>query len=130
MAKSFKFPKSMGLCADRLYELRNKRLEEQKKVEALEAEEKALKAHIIDHLPRSQQTGASGKFANVRIIDKQVPQLQDIEALYGYIRKTKRTDLLQKRLNETAIKELVDAGKTPPGVTLFPVKTISLTKVS
>ena len=130
MAKPFKFPKSMGLCADRLYELRKKRLEEQKKVEAIEAEEKALKEHIIENLPKSQLTGASGKVANVKIVPKEIPQIQDIEALYGFIRKTKRTDLLQKRLNESAIKDLIDSGKTPPGVILFPTKSISLTKAS
>lgn len=129
MAKAYKFPKAMGTCADRLYELRAQRLEQQKKVDELEAEEKALKAHIIDNLPKSQLTGASGKVANVRVVNKQVPQIQDIEALYGFIRKSKRTDLLQKRINESAVNELIDMGKTPPGVVLFPVVTVSVTKV-
>ena len=33
----FKFPKQMGACADKLYELRQKRLEQQKVVDAIEA---------------------------------------------------------------------------------------------
>lgn len=129
MAKAYKFPKSMGLCADRLYELRKRRLEEQKKVEALEAEENALKAHIIDHLPKSQMTGASGKVANVKIVTKVIPQIADLELFYGYVRRSKRTDLLQKRLNDGAIKEMLDDGKKIPGITTFDAKTVSLTKI-
>ena len=129
MAKAYKFPKSMGLCADRLYELRKRRLEEQKKVEALEAEENALKAHIIDHLPKSQMTGASGKVANVKIVTKGIPQIADLELFYGYVRRSKRTDLLQKRLNDGAIKEMLDDGKKIPGITTFDAKTVSLTKI-
>jgi hypothetical protein len=130
MAKTFKFPKSMGVCADRLYELRNKRIEEQKKVDLLQAEETALKNYIIDTLPKSELSGASGKKANVKIKVKDVPQIQDIDALYTYIRRSKRSDLLQKRLNEAAITEILDSGKSVPGIGVFPVTTISLTKVS
>ena len=131
MAKTFKFPKSMGVCADRLYEIRARRLAEQKKVEELEAEERALKAHIIDNLPKSQLTGASGKIANVKIVTKTVPQIADIDKFYGYIRKTGRTDLLQKRLNETAINEILESKKNAvvPGITTFDAKGVSLTKV-
>ncbi len=129
-SKAFKFPKSMGLCADKLYELRNKRIEEQKKIDLLETEEKALKAYIIDNLPKSEQTGASGKVANVKIVTKEVPQIADLEAFYGYVRKSKRSDLLQKRLNDSAIKEMLDDGKNIPGIQTFKAITVSLTKVS
>lgn len=127
--KAFKFPKSMGVCADQLYAIRNKRIAEQKKVDELAAEESALKEHIIENLPKSQQTGASGKVANVKISTKEIPQIADLTALYGFIRRTKREDLLQKRLNEGAVKEIIDAGKMVPGVQLFKAVTVSLTKI-
>jgi len=126
--KTYKFPKSMGLCADQLYATREKRLKAQKIVDEIDAEEKALKAFIIDNLPRSQQTGASGKVANVRIVDKEIPQIADLDAFYTYLRRTKRNDLLQKRLNEGAVLEIIDSGKTVPGINMFNVKTVSLTK--
>lgn len=129
MAKKFKFPKAMGLCADKIYALRQKRIEAQKVVAAIEEEEKALKDHIIEHLPKSQQTGASGKVANVKVITKEIPQIGDLDAFYGYVRKTKRTDLLQKRLNEGAVKEILEAGKKVPGIQTFNAITLSITKV-
>ena len=129
MAKAFKFPKSMGICADRLYEIRAKRIAEQKKVDLLAEEENALKAHIIENLPKSQQTGASGKKANVKITKKDVPQIEDLSKLYGFIRKTKREDLLQKRLNEGAINEILESGKQVPGIKIFTAIGVSVTKV-
>lgn len=129
MPKAFKFPKAMGACADKIYMLRQERLKAQKIVDEIEAEEKALKVHIIDNLPKSEQTGASGQIANVRVVNKDVPVVQDLDALYEYIRKTKRTDLLQKRLNEGAINEILDAGKTVPGIGVFKAVTLSVTKV-
>jgi len=129
VAKTYKFPKSMGLCADKLYALRKKRIEEQNKVAELEAEENALKQHIIDNLPKSQQTGASGETANVKIVTKAVPVIEDLEKLYGYIRRTRRSDLLQKRLNESAVNEILDANKKIPGIGTFDKKSVSCTKI-
>ena len=77
---TYKFPKTMGACADRIYELKNKRLAMQKEVDAVEAEEKALKEHIINTLPKSETTGVAGKLARVTVVTKQVPQVKDWEA--------------------------------------------------
>ena len=72
-AAPVKFPKTLGACADRVYELRAKRLAAQKDVDAIEAEEKALKEHIINTLPKSETTGVAGKVARVTVVTKQVP---------------------------------------------------------
>lgn len=126
--KTFTFPKTMGLCADRLYELRQKRLEAQKAVDILETEEKALKAHIIDNLPKSNLEGATGKLANVRVVTKTIPTVEDWDKFYEFVRKTKRTDLLQRRPSEAAINEYLEQGKQVPGVVPFNVVSLSVTK--
>ena len=41
----YKFPKAMGACADKLFELRNKRLAMQKEVDAVAAEESSQEPH-------------------------------------------------------------------------------------
>ncbi len=127
--KAYKFPKSMGVCADQLYALRDKRIAESKKLDEMVAEESALKNHIIENLPKSEQTGASGKTANVKVVTKEIPVVENWDDFYGYVRKTKRTDLLQKRLSEGAIAEILDAGKKVPGIGTFDKVTLSLTKV-
>lgn len=128
-AAVIKIPKTIGACADRLFELKAQMSIVNKQLEALDAERKKIQEHVINELPKSNATGISGKTANVRVITADVPQVQDWEAFYGYVRKTKRTDLMQRRLSEGAIAEILDSGKTVPGVVPFTVVKISLTKV-
>lgn len=127
--KIYKFPKAMGACADKLFEIRNKRLAMQKAVDEVEAEEKALKEHIIATLPKSEASGVAGKLARVTVITKEVPQVKDWDVFYKHLVKTKSFDLMQKRLSDTAVKERWEAGKQVPGVEAFSAVTISLNKV-
>jgi hypothetical protein len=129
MSKNYRFPKGIGACADKLYTLRAKRLEAQKVVDAIEAEEKALKSYIIDTLPKSQASGVAGKIARVTVIKKEVPQVSDWAAFYKYVKRTNQFDLMQRRLTDAAIKERWADGKEIPGVTHFTAVTISLNKV-
>lgn len=125
----FKFPKAMGACADKLFELRNKRLAMQKEVDAVAAEETALKNYIIENLPKSEASGVAGKLARVTVITKQIPQVKDWDAFYKYVKKTGSFDLMQKRLTDTAIKERWEAGKEIPGVEHFNIVSVSINKV-
>jgi hypothetical protein len=125
----YKFPKAIGECADKLYELKAKRLVGQKLVDEVEAEEKALKAHIIEVLPKSEASGVAGKIARVTVVTRDEPQIADADAFHAYIVKSKRWDLMQNRLSPGGIKEIWEAGKKVPGVEPFKVVTLSLNKV-
>lgn len=125
----YKFPKALGACADKLFELRNKRLAEQKKVDEIAAEESALKNHIIENLPKSEASGVAGKLARVTVVTKQIPQVKDWDAFYKYVKKTGSFDLMQKRLTDAAIKERWEAGKEIPGVEHFNAVSVSINKV-
>ena len=122
MAKNlkYKFPKAMGACADKLYQLRQKRLDMQKLVDGIADEEKALKAHIINTLPKSEASGVAGKVARVTVVTKEEPIVKDEEAFRKYLNRTKRFDLAYKlRPSATAIRDLWDEGKEVPGVDHF-----------
>lgn len=125
----YKFPKGLGACADKLYQLKQKRLDAQKIVDAIAAEESAYKAHIIDNLPKSDASGIAGKLARVTVITKDVPQVTDWDAFYKYIVKTKDFSLLQRRVGDAAIKERWENKKEVPGVGHFNAVTISMNKV-
>lgn len=124
-----KVPKTLGACADRLYELRNKRLVLQKEAESIEEEEKALKLHIINNLPKSDASGISGKLCRVSINVKEVPQVKDWDVLYKHIIKTKSFELLQRRLSDVAVKERWNDEKEVPGVEHFSVVTVAMNKL-
>lgn len=125
----YKFPKALGACADKLYELRNKRLVMQKEVDAIEAEEKAYKEHIINTLPKSEASGVAGKFARVTVVKKTIPQVEDWDLFYKHVKKTGQFDLMQRRLTNAAIEERWEAGKEVPGVKHFDVLSVSINKV-
>ncbi len=125
----YKFPKALAACADKLYELRAKRQAAQKVADTIEAEEKAIKAHIIDNLPKSEASGVAGKLCRVTAITKEIPQLKDKEKFYAYVKKNNRFDLLQSRLSDAAVKEIWESGKEVPGVGRFNAVTLSINKV-
>lgn len=125
----YKFPKSLGGCADRLYSIRQLRLGKQKEVEALEEEERALREHIINTLPKSEASGVAGKVARVSVVTKKVPQVQDWDKLYAHVKKTGAFELLQRRVADGAVKERWDQGKEVPGVITFNATTVSINKL-
>lgn len=127
--KKFKIPKRLGACADKLYETRLARLKLQKEVEALAAEESALKEHFINTLPKSDALGVSGKLARVTIKKKEVPRVENWDKFYKYLQKTGSFELLGRRLNSAAVLERWEDGKKVPGVDHFTAVTVSMNKV-
>ena len=127
--KVYKFPKSIGSCADLLWNLQDKRRAAQKLVDIMEEEEKALRAHIIEVLPKSETTGVSGKLANVQVQTKVVGTVEDWDELWKYIFQTKSTDLIGKRLVQEAVDARWSENKVIPGVKSFNAIKLSLTKV-
>lgn len=125
----YKFPKAMGACADKLFELRNKRLAMQKEVDAIEAEEKAFKEHIIQTLPKSEASGVTGKLCRVTVVKKEVPQVKDWDAFWKGFNKSKDCDLLQRSISKAAIEARWEAGKKVAGVESFTVVSVSINKV-
>jgi len=128
-AKKIIIPKTLGACADRLYKIKDEASVLAKKAAELDAERKAIQEHVINTLPKSNATGVSGKLANVKVRTVDVPQVKDWDKFYAYIKKNNSFHLMQKRLSEGAVGEILDSGKKIPGVEPFPVVKISLNKV-
>lgn len=128
MAKPIKLPKSPAACADLLHVTRLERLKLQKEIEKLSDTEKALKEFFINSLPKGT-TGVAGKLARVQTDKKPVPQVEDWNKFYAHVLKTKDFSLMQRRVNETAVKERWEHKQEVPGVGRFNVVTVSCTKL-
>lgn len=129
-----KLPKSLAACADQLYLVRQKRLALKKEVEAMEAEEAALREHLINNLPKSAATGIAGKIARASIESKDVFQAKDWDEVHAFIVKNHKKNpgvwaLMQRRLGTEACKEMYTAGKAIPGVERIEVPVVSLNKL-
>jgi hypothetical protein len=125
----FMFPDAPGTRADILYVLREERLKLQRVCELYEKAEGALRDYFIETLPASEASGLSGTKARVQIESRPVPQVEDWPKLYAHIKKTNNFELLQRRVNEGAVKERWEDKKQVPGVGVFIAKKVSCTKI-
>jgi hypothetical protein len=134
MAKSrFKpgapIPDSIGRCADLLHEVKQLRLDMDKEVDVVRQREREIEQHIIDNLEAGEDTGAAGLQYRVQVRKKTKPKPSDWAALHDYIREHGRFDLLQKRLADKAVMDMLAEGEEVPGVERIHIPQISLTKI-
>ena len=122
-------PKTLGGCADKLYQLKEARLKIQAQVDKLAEQEKLLKDHIIKNLSKEHAEGVAGHVAKVSITRTTVATAKDWDAFYAFVKKTGDFSLMQKRLHDGACRERWDDKQKIPGVEPFQVLKVSLTKV-
>lgn len=124
----FVLPSDQGELVDLLYRARERRLEMQRETERVEKLENQIKAHFVETLS-ANSTGLAGRVARVQVETKLVPTIENSDKLFAYVKRTGAFELLQRRLNETSVKERWEAGKEVPGVAAFHAKKISCVKL-
>jgi len=125
---TIKFPKSLGDCIDKLYELRAMRLAGQKEVDRVKAEETLWSDHILNSFTKSDLKGAKGSIATAGIKHQTVYNIEDWAQYIEWVAENGAYDCLQKRLSAQAIAARFDNGVEVPGVSAFDKITLSLTK--
>lgn len=121
-------PTSLGACADLLYELRAARLELEHKIEELRAREARVRDYLVGALEAQGLTAVVGGVARAGLTTMHVGRVKDWEAFAAHLFATRDLSLLQRRLNDGALRERWDVGETVPGVEAFLVPKVSLTK--
>jgi hypothetical protein len=122
-------PDSIGRCADLLHEVKQLRLDMDKEVDVVRQREREIEEHIIQNLTAGEDTGAAGLLYRVQVKKKTKPKPTDWQALHKYIQKHGRFDLLQKRLADKAVMDMLAEGEEVPGVKRIHIPQISLTKI-
>ena len=120
----------LGPTIDRLYELREKRLELERRAKDLKSEEFSLRQEIIVLLGTAGLDKASGHNATASLKTAMMPMVTDWDLVFSYVRDNDRFDLLQKRLSTLAWRDLNEAGSLVPGTEAVEDVDISLTKSS
>lgn len=133
-----KLPKTPAAVTDLFYRTQQARYALQRQAAALEAVEKACREFLIDNLPKSEASGISGKMARSWVENKDVMQVQDWPALYGYIAAAAKRNpgvwgLLQKRISSEMAAELfadkVEGKKLTKALKKVPVPVVHLNKL-
>lgn len=122
-------PRSLGLCADEYHEVRTLRLSMEKVVKQVTDREAEIREHLISNLSKSDDTGAAGKKYRAQIVSKDVPKLNDWKALTAFVAEHDRFDLIQKRLSEKAVLDMLEQGEDVPGVEKMKIPGVSITKI-
>jgi hypothetical protein len=127
--KAYKWPKTLAGKADLYYTLREKRLAAEKAIALVEEEEKALKADLINSIPKSEATGVAGKLARVSVTSKKTPQVKDWVAFHAYVKKNDAFDMMGKTIKKEAIEDRLEKGVKMPFIEMFNVLSLSVGKV-
>lgn len=122
-------PRTPGECADLLYRTREARLAVQRQIDKLSKAESKLQEYFIETLPKSSSTGLAGRVARVQIEMRTVPTVEDWAKFYAHVKRTGEFELLQRRLNEGAVRERWEEGEKVEGVGTFNAKKVSCTKL-
>lgn len=127
--KATTLPKTLALCADRLYQLKALKSEAQKVVDGYESEYQALKAHLIASLPKSDASGVAGKTCRVGVVVKLIPTIADWDKFTAYVAKNKAWDLIHRRVSTAACAARWDDGKKVDGIAQESILDLSVHKV-
>lgn len=126
---SVEFPKSLGECIDKMYALRTERLNAQKLVDAMKAEEGLYEEHILTTFTKVALNGAKGNVATAGVKHSTVYNITDWDAFLADVKKKKAWDCLQKRLSTTAVAARFDNNKALAGIEIFQKISLTLNKV-
>jgi hypothetical protein len=122
-------PTGIGEMADEYSEVRNERLRIEKVAAGVKARESEVYNVIMSALDESPDTGASGANYRVQRIEKERQNVKDWPAFWAYVQQHGSFELLQKRLNDKAVREQMEGGEMLPGISIEMVPTLSFRKV-
>jgi hypothetical protein len=121
-------PKTLGGLVDRLFDVRQERYRLQHEAEALREQERDVEEALKSNLTKKDLAGVVGRRASCELKRKQVVRIVDFERLARWCSRRRAWDLLQRRVNDRAVKDRLEAGKRVDGVELVPLFRISLSK--
>jgi len=130
-----KLPKSLGACVDLYHEARQERLRLEKVAEAQQKVETFIYDHIIANIPKGDN-GAVGKHFQAVRYNEDRYSIDDDQQFYDFVKKTGSFDLLNRAINQKAVRERLEDPKFikrypkgVPGTKKFVAVKLSVTKV-
>jgi len=127
--KGTQIPSGVGAQADEYSAVREERLRIEKVAAGVKEREMEIFNCILSTLNESTDTGASGKFYRVQRVEKETNQVKDWAAFHKYVQDNGAFELMQRRLNDKAVREQIEGGETLPGIEKAIVPTLSFRKV-
>lgn len=121
---------TIGGMTDKLIELRDKKRDLEAKIKEVETEANEITEALMAKADAEGMDKGTGKKGTFSIGTAVVANVTDWDALNAYIKKTGYFHLYQRRVTDTAYRELLDLGKKVPGVEPFSKKRLNLRSLS
>lgn len=130
-----KMPKNLGGCVDLYYDLRQERLLAEKVADALKKREQFAFDHIVNNIPKGDGGAVGKRFKAIRT-ETDTYSIEDDQVFYEHVRKTKDFSLLNRAINQKAVRERLEDpkfvkkfGAKVPGTKKFVKIGLSVTKL-
>jgi hypothetical protein len=117
---------TIGSRIDSLNELREQKRQLEEQIKVIEGSYHELEEALMEDLKTQGMDKATGKKATVSISSITVGNLVDDKAFFAYVKKTGYFHLMQRRLSDPAIRELLESKGSIPGVEPFVKKRLNL----
>ncbi len=121
---------TLGMLADRVGKLRQKRLDLERRAKDVKEEEQILKEQVLKELRNAGLVRATGKAYTISVVDKVRYAVDDWEAVQAWIKRQRgrADDLYIRTLNQKGCAERFDDDKVIDGVGVVKLKDLSITK--
>jgi hypothetical protein len=120
--------KTLGQMIDNLKMLRDFRLEKQREVDSIQAQERALEGEVLSALTEAGLDSGRGDVATASVSLTVVPTVADWPSFYEYIKQNDAFDLLERRPASGACRARWDDKLSIPGVEQMNRVSLSLRK--
>jgi hypothetical protein len=110
---------TLGAAIDDIRKLQLKREVHVTKADALDKKIKEKQEKLFVKFKKADLNGAAGKLGRCEVVERDVANVKDFEAVLAYAVKHNAQDLVQKRVNNTAVQARWEQGEKIPGVEKF-----------
>ena len=121
-------PEGIGAKTDLYKKTMALRLAMEKEAKKVKERETEISKAIIAECEENNENGGVGENFKSELVKKEVPIVEDWEAFHAYIQEQNRFDLLQKRMSDKAVAEMLEDGEEIPGINTMISKKLSVTK--
>jgi len=117
---------TVGSLIDKMQEIRAKKRALAVTEKELTGEYEALQTQLIELMDAEGVSKSTGKVASASINESTSFNTQDWDAFTAYVSKTKQFHLLQRRVSDPAMRELLEKKGAIPGMEPYTKRVINL----
>ena len=113
---------------DKSTALRDEAADHERIAKDLKAEKRIIDQMVVDMMQSMGISRTGTDKVNATVIHKRLPNVTDWDAFYSYVNENDAPYLLQRRVSQKAIEEIIELGGEVPGIEFYEEDQLSLRK--